>query len=323
MKKNIFFVLICAVLCSNLFTQCKKGGDTPDPVNTPPADSLGVWQNVIAGISPADNNLTDIWFTSPQKGFFSSSAGNLYTSQDSGKSWTLVRKLNNNNGLINIFFLNAQYGYIQSQDSIYISKDNGTTWQAKKTPSGINQTDFYFISPSTGFLLTGSGLYKTADTGNTWLKVFNNSSEAICFTSGTTGYLAAADRIYKTTNGGDTWAAHSVTNVPGSSGRFSVMQYTDAVTGWLTSNAGLYKTTDAGVNWTLLLNGLNIRDVHFTDNNTGYANTDKEIYKTTNGGVAWTRICKLNTSNTNFIELYFINAATGWACGSSVWRYKL
>ena len=55
------------------------------------------------------------------------------------------------------------------------------------------------------------------------------------------------------------------------------------------------------------------RDLHFVSGTTGYITEDKAIYKTQDGGNTWSTAVSLVSNY--LIEVHFIDANHGWACG--------
>lgn len=110
--------------------------------------------------------------------------------------------------------------YAASQNSIYLSIDDGTTWISSVVSFSITKLAISRSSPDILYACTPVGkIYKTTDAGNSWTDkstgiTENSSVQDICIKgddpntvlivlfNGTTN---SVNGIYKTTNGGNSW----------------------------------------------------------------------------------------------------------------------
>jgi photosystem II stability/assembly factor-like uncharacterized protein len=115
MKRKIL-ILLYPFLMIILFS-CRKSNSVAQ--SNPPGkpDSLLNWKEtgIIPGIF-----LNDIWFISPSRGYVIGDS-DIYQSVDSGLTWSIVpNSTSNTNGniLYNLFFVNAQYGFVQGSPGL-------------------------------------------------------------------------------------------------------------------------------------------------------------------------------------------------------------
>jgi photosystem II stability/assembly factor-like uncharacterized protein len=312
--------LFAFLLLLSCFTACHKSNNTPTmPVAQ---DTLLAWQK-ITGLTNAE----DIWFVSPSKGFV---CGNntIYSSQDSGKTWTSVPGISAN--VYNLWFFDTQTGAAIGNADLYVTVNGGAQWTRKPMPAtSPGLVDIQFTSSSTAYINTGYLLYKSTDTCNTWTKVFSasylggmfffNSNQGLLVQSSAAGLTK---NIVQTTDAAAHWQDFSGITDLAFMGSF--MHFSDPVHGWLTNYTVLYNTIDAGTTWSVNRHASNfIWDVFFINSQTGYYALSDEIFKTTDGGQTWTRSCKLGKGG--IFEIFFIDEKTGWACceNGSILRLKL
>jgi len=312
-----FFVsLLAIVLVVYTFSACHKSGGGM-PVQQ---DTLLAWQKISTGAKW----LIDLWFINPSTGIAVGDA--VYKSTDGGKTWLKIPGLPSNG--FNIHVLNGQRSAVLGAQAVYLTSDY-TNWITK--PLSIDKTgydpDLQFTSLSTCYISSFGGLFKTTDTANTWAKTYSNPVNGMFFFDDNTGIIYdysanASTNIYKTTDGGAHWQALSY--IPGHANSYNTMQFVNSQAGWLNRGDSLFSTINGGAAWLGRKSpGGGITDIQFLDSRIGYMATSGEIFKTTDGGDTWTRSCKL--ANEQFVEIFFLDEKTGWACGGSgsILRLKL
>jgi photosystem II stability/assembly factor-like uncharacterized protein len=286
------------------------------PVTLQVSDSLANWQKIQTNLSAVN----DIWFTSPAKGFLSTFSA-LYSSLDSGKTWSPVPGVTGY--LVNLSFLNNTTGAMVGLQEIYITPD-GTNWTKKNFPThpvnGVNfQSDVRFSSTGTAWLATTTGFFRTTDTCNTWKKLNDAPVNGEFFFSDSEGIIYTADsnattkpNIFLTSDSGNHW--QPLCNIPGPNyASFNAIRFTDRQHGWISRNDKLFATVDGGNTWTEKVSApprLPALDVMFYGTQTGYLAQDTALLKTSNGGQTWTRIC--NTSPSRVSEFCLFDDKNIW-----------
>jgi|GEM_PF-4324234 len=163
----------------------------------------------------------------------------IYKTTNSGKHWSELKSF----GTIEIrkVFIADESTFIAAGKSLYVSKDNGVTWQKKFDSEGYIYS-LYFSSPDRGYAGgLGGKLFQTSDGGNTWYQKYINTNFAIVsifFSDDQNGWLTA-------------------------------------------ENGLIFSTKDAGENWTLMNSPTNttLFSIQFVNDNTGYCAGDK-IFRT-------------------------------------------
>jgi len=301
-----------------LFLSCSKPNDNPSPIAT---DSLFSWK--VVGNIPSPRGVSDIWFTSPSKGFAAVTDRNLYRTVDSGKTWSIIPNTKDSSagGMFYFFFVDDKYGFVGGASQLQITKDGGLTWKLVQLPTGSAQ-NIFFTSRSTGYYSDDDhGIFKTTDTGNTWtLNHSATTSHAIYFSDPDIGYILSLDgTLSKTTNGALSWQPvkqNIFHNTQEIEHPYNTLQFLDNLTGYFGCSSGVLKTTDGGQSWknvyTTISRGAIIK---FFTPAAGYYREGSTIHNTTDGGQSWTTSCKL-PGQEFFFGMYFIDSTTGWACTS-------
>jgi photosystem II stability/assembly factor-like uncharacterized protein len=255
------------------------------------------------------------------------------------QTWTPVTDVGHTGAINNIFFVNANVGYVTTNPAAeYKTTDGGQSWT--KLPTVSQQfSDFFFITPDTGWGSSAGagGIRKTTNGGATWTtqlagSVFNDSAlAAIQFLNPSVGYAAGGIRVMKTTNGGTTWTTHNpdvLTNPSATSEkiRTRAMHFVNEQVGFVVGEGGIRRTTDGGATWKHVYTGT-ISDIHFPTTQIGYAaGQQATIIKSVDGGETWVRqsdsIPDINPL-TGFLALQCLNVSVCYAAGfetSFNWR---
>lgn len=177
-------------------------------------------------------------------------------------------------------------------------------WTTTPSPNVYRRfEDLYFLNPDTGFAVNckNGGSYgtiiKTVNGGNSWIKVLDSTRcqfRDIGFTDNQHGWVGTIEQpnngadtniMYKTIDGGTTWSG--VSNLPG--------------------------PDTAGICGMKVINDSTLYAVGRYFGPAGF-------YKTTNNGQTWSYI-DLNPLVKGLVDLYFFNADTGYAIGTSGPQY--
>jgi len=135
--------------------------------------------------------------------------------QNKGKTFSSII-LPFNFDIYSIFSVSDTITYIAgSNKKIFLSEDNGLTWQDKSANLLLADTeiitDIFFLSVNTGWIITASGkIYKTNDKCQSFTLQFSTSKKLnkIFFYNSDNGF-AAGDKIFlKTANSGSVWTQH-------------------------------------------------------------------------------------------------------------------
>ena len=215
-----------------------------------------------------------IAFTSEGTGYLAGSLS-VYKTTNGGTNWTTIYTSTTNEIFSDIFFTNANTGYvIGSYGRLLKTTNAGANWVATTiSGSGSFLSSIYFVNENTGYAVGDFNVaVKTTDAGATWTALMAGSAfvnhNAVWFTDQNTGYISSNDGIYKTTNAGASWFS---TGAP--AGGYSNVQFRGNFGYAITSGGKIIKSTDAGASWivqpTVTENGL--YGLYFNSDNFVYA----------------------------------------------------
>src|SRR5450432_706061 len=299
------------VLTACLYLSCSKSNSSgsTNPSNTA-VDTLNNWVKV----SNSGFELDDIWFTDIKTGFVAG-ATSIFSSVDSGNTWTMIPNTGSFQ-VFNIQFLDNLTGFVQGTSQLGTTIDGGKNWTLKSIASGYAYT-FQFLTPSTGYYNDyNKGIYKTVDTGKTWKLIYDGTGKGpnfiFDFLDTSNGFAMVNANFSKTVNGGDDWQLLASAITDTSFKTFYKMQFLDTLNGYCGTPNGLFKTADGGKSWTnTLVRETTFMIPHFFDKINGYCIAANTIYKTIDGGSNWTVSCKLGQDD--FCGMHFLDINTGWA----------
>jgi len=264
------------------------------------------------------DRLKSISFCDAVNGWAIDEEANIWSSTDSGLSWSKIARLEPEEPLFlqdQITFRDSSHGWVQDLFSVWRTENGGTDWERIPIPSiskefkGLSQS--HFISPDTGWASgVGNKLYKTQDGGKSWVSQLlptDSTLTALQFIDKETGWIAVSEEgvddqtatIYRTHNGGESWQLQF---------RFprtvmSWVEFTSANDGWVVgemviegdktpyeSHGVILQTRDGGNNWEHIENGINeafFSRVHFATASDGWLIASGNVYRTVDAGRDW------------------------------------
>lgn len=231
-----------------------------------------------------------------------------------------------NNGLL------ATGGNVQG--SIYMTSDEGETWQqtlaldGRKDFDSVSLTDVGIAWAVGTDHWTGDSvwlIYYSVDYGENWAQIpidipeFEQSDgmQQVQFLDFETGFIKAGEKFLKTTDSGVTWTELEVTG-DYSNSDFHSFHFIDKITGWLVGSNEIAATTDGGDSWTIQYEqdsqSTDINKLFFQDASNGYAIQDQgDMMKTEDGGETWQDLSTGN--NYDLMDLEFVTADSGFVAG--------
>lgn len=158
--------------------------------------------------------MSQIDFINDQTGY-SSGGGNLWQTDDGGKTWKIVDQ-NNPKLIESLCFVDQNNGWILDEisGSIYRTIDRGETWELNlEGENGPKRfTNIYFIDEKNGWSARMSGeLYRSKDGGTTWKQIailpgMPVMRGTMCFANEDMGWIVFDNSsIYHTEDGGERW----------------------------------------------------------------------------------------------------------------------
>lgn len=270
-------------------------------------------------------SLSQICFSTLNKGWISGANGTILTSSNSGESWSLLYS-NSQYALRTISVNSTGYGFAAGDDGIVIkTSDNGVNWSNPLLSVTEDIFSIKIFDNSTAYLCGSAGLFmKTTNGGVNWSSYQTMPQVNLLsmhFLNTNTGWLQArTNNLFFTTNSGDNWQ-----NINISTGVNSVFMngifFADNLNGWIVCSpsstrmdSSIIRTTNGGMNWIESLCGIDseIRSVFFVNENTGYLAGHRFVSKSTNNGNFWFNSIQ---GSSLYRDVFFINDNIGWAAG--------
>jgi photosystem II stability/assembly factor-like uncharacterized protein len=161
-----------------------------------------------------------------------------------------------------------------------------------------------------------------------------NTLWSVHFVNGNEGWAAGnAATLRRTINGGANWAPVS-TGLPSSVALFSV-RFLDQSTGWVGGGVGLARTTNGGAAWnSTILDANNSREAFFPISASTVWSVGTRVDPPTQTNCTFLSRIAFNGSiftetgfaacpGPNLLDVYFVNADTGWSIGGSGLIYRI
>lgn len=271
-----------------------------------------------------------------------------------GAGWQRI-KIDTTIDFQDIFFVNAQTGFLCGDKYLGRSDDGGLTWK-RILPDSLNESliNLFFVDASHGWVTGADFLLRTLDGGVSWQKAYRGQTFDVQFFDANNGYIIIdLQGLFKSSDGGLTLQQISNTNArglfffnqnygwvsgsylyktedagasfahnTGSAGLsgFYAVQFTDTLHGWMAGGPGVYRTLDGGATLEQLLYFVSLGDIQFFDNNNGYILNNNKIYATADGGKTLNQLCTSHKST--LVEFHFTDMNHGWATGSGGYVYR-
>ena len=286
-----------------------------------------LWDTVNINTS---STLAGIDFATPDTGvavgYSGTSEGVIWSTTDGGNSWTSITAAAGTDKLLNVFFADAQTGYIVGDSGVVLKTINaGLSWSMTAKVTNAQLKAIHFLDANTGFVGGSNGtLLKTTDGGQSWYiyaDTVTGTSQlirSVFFINPNTGYITGDGGMIKmTTDGGNTWTSQANPFLGFFNGRS--IRFTDASTGYIAGFGGrILRTTDAGTTWTAANTWGetdNLADLAFTNSSTGYAAGDNgTILKSIDAGLNW-HPADSNITTEDLISMSFVNSNIGYISG--------
>lgn len=242
---------------------------------------------------------------------------NLLT-QSSG--WQM-QESGTDNHLMDVFFINADTGWIAGYDCILKTTNGGLDWEIQDSTK-FEFWAIHFTNADCGFAVgyKPSGahgfIYQTTNGGQDWYLKDSSDYELndICFVDSDTGFAVGGGRsqttILKTTDGGENW--ETIYDAYGR--QLYTVDFVDLKTGWAAGERGRISKTTNGFkemeSITLDIGNYNFYKIDFTNPDTGWVICSEYILGTTNGGDNWQPLALL--ADHSYRGCFFKNGKSGW-----------
>ena len=316
-----FFVAVCAVF---VFAEAVKAQTGWKPIK----------------LNTGGHDLNTVYFIDSKRGWVGGDGGFLSRTDDGGQSW--VRQSVGTNAAINdIYFRDKEAGFFLAGNSIFVTRDNGSTWTHSKifSPEEFDNADvelysLRFSSKKKGWAVgsvskrdrvVDSVLVYTDDGGETWRRQRAPSRLELIhidFVSDKRGWIVGdGGTILFTRDGGQSWTKQN----SGVNGTLYHIDFRNDKNGWVVGEHGtLLRTSDGGETWMPAATNVNVTllSVQFLNDDDGWAiGRGGTILRSGDQGRTWT--AQTSTTKQNLYSLHF-NKKIGWAVGGEgiVLRYE-
>jgi photosystem II stability/assembly factor-like uncharacterized protein len=277
-----------------------------DNVYTDP-EKFGDW--VVTGPSGGDVRAVAVDPRDKNRLYISTLDGQIYTSADAGKMWTLLVNLNEPQLILDQLFVDSVDSKIiyasghrfKEPGGFFKSSDGGATWKEAKElrKESIHSMTQSTFDPKMLAVGTLDGVWVSHDSGDNWEKIqsttmpVNIDSMAIDPRRPSTMYAGTWWRAYKTTDSGKTWRLIKNGMIDDSDVFAINIDPRNADHVIASACSGIYESLNGGENWGKIQGipsqSRRTRDIlqHPSVAGTIYAATTEGFWMSTNGGKAW------------------------------------
>jgi len=295
------------------------------------ASAQGGW--VPYKINTGGNDLNTVYFLDSKRGWVGGDSGFLSRTDDGGQNWT--RQVVATTAAINdIYFRDKEAGFLIAGNSIFVTRDNGSTWSQSRifSPEEFEGADVElysvrFSSKKKGWVVgsvskkervVDSILVYTDDGGETWRRQRAPSRTELIhidFVSDKRGWIVGeGGTILFTRDEGASWTKQNVATKR----TLYHVDFRDDKNGWAVGEKGtLLRTTDGGENWTEIPTHVSVTllSIKFPSDEQGWAvGRGGVILRSTDEGRTWVQ--QDSTTKQNLYSLNF-NKKIGWVVGGA------
>lgn len=284
-----------------------------------------------ARINTGGNDLNTVYFLDEKRGWVGGDNGFLSRTDDGGSSW--VRQSVGTTAAINdIYFRDKEIGFLLAGNSIFLTRDNGSTWIKSRSflPEEFEgaEVELYsvrFSSKNKGWVVgsvskrervVDSILVYTDDAGQSWRRQRAPSRLELIhidFVSDKRGWIVGADgTVLFTRDSGESWTKQNT----GTNATLYHVDFRSDKRGWAVGERGtLLRTTDGGETWTPVPLGVRatLLSIRFLNDDDGWAiGRGGTILRSNDEGRTWRQ--QESTTKQNLYSLSF-NKKVGWTVG--------
>ncbi len=276
----------------------------------PPSDpvKINVWD--VVGPTGGDVRVITIDPKDKNRLYVSTLDGSIHTSNDGGKTWSLLANLNKPQLVLDQMLIDSRDSKIiyasghrhKDPGGFFMTRDGGATWKEAKE---LRKTSIHAMVQSTknpDLILAGTteGIWKSENSGEDWTKIQSDTmpvpaidSLAIDPTDDNTIYAGTWWRAYKTTDGGKSWRLIK-NGMIDDSDVFAITvdpRNPDHIVA--SACSGIYESFNKGELWKKIQGipsqSRRTRDIlqHPSVKGTIFAGTTEGFWMTVNGGKSW------------------------------------
>ncbi len=287
------------------------------------------WVPTNIGVKGQD--LNTVYFVDSKRGWVGGDDGFLSRTDDGGQTW-IRQNVGTKHAINDIYFRDKEAGFLLAGNTIFITKDNGSIWQASRSflPTEFDGADVElysvrFSSKKKGWVVGSitkgdrvidSILVYTDNAGDTWRRLkapIRTELIHIDFVNDKRGWIVGAEgTILNTVDEGETWTKQ----VSGTKATIYHVDFRDDKKGWVVGEQGtILRTMDGGQNWSPVVTTTKVTllSVQFLNDDDGWAiGRSGVILRTEDKGLSWVQ--QESTTKRNLYAINF-NKKIGWAVG--------
>jgi photosystem II stability/assembly factor-like uncharacterized protein len=272
----------------------------------------GPWQ--VLGPDGGDARSLAYDARNPDHILLGTSTGQMFTSNDSGRTWSRLARLGGDEYVLdhisidpqdsNRIYVSAWSSSGQQLGEIFRTRDGGHTWDTLPAMHGKSIRAMAMYKGDSHVLVAGAldGVYRTKDGGNSWERLSNSpdikniESIAVDPKDPNTVYAGTWHLAWKTSDAGANWQ-HINKGMIDDSDVFSVIvDHDNPSVVFASACSGIYKSETAG-NLFSKIQGIpfsarrtRVLKQDPTNENIVYAGTTEGLWKTTDLGKSWKRV---------------------------------
>jgi len=257
-----------------------------------------------SGMSNA--NISDL-LTVDQMLFAATTGKGIFTSSDSGKTWT-VSDSGIDTKAIKTLFKDSLGIFAGTGSGTFLSTDKGKTWKSL----GLSNHSVYALAKSDTNIVAGTsaGIFLSGDLGSNWIEANSGLTSKLIKALSQKGIKLFAGThsggICVSTDNGLNWSASNM----GLSNTFVTALANKNTSLFAGSDGqGIFSSTDYGNTWTILDSGLTIRNIQslavsgdniLAGSGSYFLNSDGGIFLSDDNGNTWTRVTTGEANKTIF-----------------------
>ena len=308
MKRTIPLVAFLALLSTSMIYQRAAHAINLDDTGDAP-DSNMDWR--ISGPSGGDVRALVVDPNDPQRFYFGTLDGQIYTSRDGGQQWSLLVNFNRPKLIIDSMIVdprNSRIIYVAGHrhtdpGGFFKSTDGGSTWR-ESTELKNEAIHSLFQAESNGDMLfagSGKGVFRSDDGGESWKHlpttgIINLNVESLAVDPHNTNVIYAGTwhRMFKSTDAGQTWRLVKDGMIDDSDVFAIDIDPRDASHIIASACSGIYESKSSGEQWHKVQGipsqSRRTRAImqHPSVPGVVYAGTTEGFWRSTNGGSSWT-----------------------------------
>ncbi|MBP6002921.1 MAG: hypothetical protein KA746_05755 [Pyrinomonadaceae bacterium] len=295
------------IVTTLLFQSIAFAVETATPFEGAEADKFETWS--VVGPSGGDVRVVAIDPKDKNRLYISTLDGQVHTSADAGKTWSLLVNLNKPQLILDQLFVDSRDSKIiytsghrhKAPGGFFRSVDGGATWKESKElkNESIHAMTQSPIDPSIITVGTTHGVWISRNSGEDWEMLssptapVNVDSLAIDPRSNSTMYAGTWWRAYKTTDSGKSWRLIKNGMIDDSDVFAITINPRNPENVIASACSGIYESQNGGEKWSKIQGipsqSRRTRDIvqHPSLPGTVYAGTTEGFWMSTNGGKSW------------------------------------